>query len=109
MENKKREKPKHLGRGLESLLGPIKYDVIDSNQGLQLQELAPNFPPDKELRESLQEININTISPNPHQARTVWNEQELAELAESIKANGVIQPIIVRPFGKKSEISLGKT
>ncbi|MHC4751596.1 MAG: ParB/RepB/Spo0J family partition protein, partial [Planctomycetota bacterium] len=58
---------------------------------------APNFPADIELRDSLREINIDAISPNPYQARTVWNEQELAELAESIRANGIIQPIIVRP------------
>lgn len=108
MEIKKREKPKHLGRGLESLLGPIKIDATDLNQVSPMQEIAPNFPPDKELRESFLEININSISPNPHQARTVWNEQELAELAESIKTNGVIQPIIVRPFGPGYQLIAGE-
>jgi ParB family chromosome partitioning protein len=133
MENKKREKPKHLGRGLESLLGPIKYDITDTKFGVQgsgfndvhqipnpetrttnpVQSLAeeessPNFLPDKELRDSLQEINIDTISPNPYQARTVWNEQELAELAESIKANGIIQPIIVRPAGPGYQLIAGE-
>ncbi|MBN1510067.1 MAG: ParB/RepB/Spo0J family partition protein [Sedimentisphaerales bacterium] len=44
------------------------------------------------------DLALDQISPNPYQARTVWHEQDLVELADSIKANGVIQPIIVRPF-----------
>jgi ParB family chromosome partitioning protein len=108
MEVKKREKPKHLGRGLESLIGPIKYNVVAAKQPTPEQESAPNFPPDKELSESLKEISLNAISPNPYQARTVWNEQELEELAESIRANGVIQPIIVRPAGPGYELIAGE-
>ncbi len=108
MEVKKREKPKHLGRGLESLLGPIKYDVLAIKQQATEQESASNFPPDKELSESFKEISLNAISTNPYQARTVWNEQELAELAESIKANGVIQPILVRPAGPGYELIAGE-
>jgi len=108
MANKKREKPKHLGRGLESLLGPIISDPTEANQLLPDTVSVSNFPPDKELRESLQEINIDAISPNPYQARTAWNEQELAELAESIKANGIIQPIIVRPVGPGYQLIAGE-
>ena len=96
MAGKKKEKPRHLGRGLQSLLGPITFDAAEANQMLSNPLAGPNFPPDKELHDSLQEISIDAISPNPYQARTVWDEQELADLAESIKANGVIQPIIVR-------------
>jgi ParB family chromosome partitioning protein len=108
METKKRDKPKHLGRGLESLLSPIKNNVTAINRPSPEQGSAPNFPLDKELRESLQEISISAISPNPYQARTVWNEQELADLAESIKANGIIQPIIVRPAGPGYELIAGE-
>jgi ParB family chromosome partitioning protein len=43
-------------------------------------------------------LSVDQISANPYQARTSWNPEDLQELAESIKANGVIQPIIVRPF-----------
>jgi len=108
MSNKKREKPKHLGRGLESLLGPIISDPTEASQLLSDTAAVSNFPPDKELRESLQEISIDAVSPNPYQARTVWNEQELAELAESIKANGIIQPIIVRPAGPGYQLIAGE-
>ena len=108
MANKKREKPKHLGRGLASLLGPITLDEAEVNQMLPDPDVAANFPPDKELRDSLREINIDAISPNPYQPRTVWNQEELVDLAESIKANGIIQPIIVRPAGAGFELIAGE-
>ncbi|MHC4641499.1 MAG: ParB/RepB/Spo0J family partition protein [Planctomycetota bacterium] len=109
MAIKKKEKQRHLGRGLESLLGPIT-SVHDSYKKRQLPEAVdePIFPPDKELQQSLQEISIDLISPNPYQARTVWNQQELEELTESIKANGVLQPIIVRPAGDRFELIAGE-
>ncbi|MCC9943021.1 ParB/RepB/Spo0J family partition protein [Streptococcus agalactiae] len=47
--------------------------------------------------EYLETININHIAPNPYQPRLEFNTKELEELADSIKINGLIQPIIVRP------------
>ena len=92
------EKPKHLGRGLESLLGPIMSERPAIADLSPQQADAHNFPPDKELRDSMRDLALERISPNPYQARTVWDEQDLIQLADSIKANGVIQPIIVRSF-----------
>jgi ParB family chromosome partitioning protein len=108
MANKKTERPKHLGRGLESLLSPIISKETELRSMVPDEAVASNFPPDKELRDSLQDIGIDAISPNPYQARTVWNEQELADLAESIKANGVIQPIIVRRAGPGYQLIAGE-
>jgi ParB family chromosome partitioning protein len=108
MTNKKREKPKRLGRGLQSLLSPITSRTAEANQVSPEPAINPNFPPDKELRDSLKEISIEAISPNPYQARTVWDEQELADLAESIRANGVIQPIIVRPARSGYQLIAGE-
>ena len=109
MAIKKKEKQRHLGRGLESLLGPIT-SVRNSYKSRNLpdSDADANFPPDKELQQSLREINTDSISPNPYQARTVWNQQELEELTESIKANGVLQPIIVRPAADGFEIIAGE-
>ena len=108
MASKRKEKPKHLGRGLQSLLRPI---ISDSEHleplSVSTQEGA-NFPPDNDLNESLKEIDLESISPNPYQARTVWNEQELSELAESVRANGIIQPIIVRPAGTGYQLIAGE-
>ncbi len=108
MTNKKREKPKRLGRGLQSLLSPITFGTAEANQVSPEPAINPNFPPDKELCDSLQEISIEAISSNPYQARTVWDEQELADLAESIRANGVIQPIIVRPAESGYQLIAGE-
>jgi len=103
-----KEKTKHLGRGLQSLLGPIMPELAEATEILSTPATISNFPLDKELRDSLQELRIDDISPNPYQARTVWNEQELADLAESIRANGVIQPIIVRPSGARYQLIAGE-
>ena len=108
MTDGKREKPRHLGRGLQSLIRPIISDAKEAEQLLPSSAAAFNFPPDKELRDSLQEIGIDAISPNPYQARTVWNEQELADLAESIRANGIIQPIVVRPTDTGYQLIAGE-
>lgn len=108
MTNKKKEKPKRLGRGLQSLLSPITFGAAEANQVSPEPAINPKFPPDKELRDSLKEISIEAISPNPYQARTVWDEQELADLAESIRANGVIQPIIVRPAESGYQLIAGE-
>jgi ParB family chromosome partitioning protein len=104
---RKKDKPKHLGRGLQSLLSPIITDM-EAQELLSNPSENSNFPSDKELSNSLQELNIEDISANPYQARTVWNEQELADLAESIRANGVIQPIIVRPSGSRYQLIAGE-
>ncbi len=108
MADSKKEKPRHLGRGLQSLMGPITISNSEPEQVFSSPAEVSNFPPDKELRDSLQKINIDSISPNPYQARTVWNEQELSELTESIRANGIIQPIIVRPIGTGFQLIAGE-
>jgi len=108
MVNKKKEKPKHLGRGLRSLLGPITPETDDTKPFISLSSVDPNFPSDKQLHTSLREISIEAITPNPYQPRTVWNQQELEDLAESIRANGIVQPVIVRPAGAGFELIAGE-
>jgi ParB family transcriptional regulator, chromosome partitioning protein len=60
------------------------------------------------LHSALRHIPLEAITANPYQPRTEWDPQQLAELAESIKTSGVIQPIIVRPFGDKYQIIAGE-
>lgn len=57
---------------------------------------------------SLKNIDINKIIVNKQQPRTVFDEEKIAELASSIKENGLIQPIIVRKKGKQFEIIAGE-
>ncbi len=108
MTTKKTEKPKHLGRGLASLLGPITsgrelpkvpipIQAIDAKSGLQ-----------KHLAGTLHEIEIEAIRPNPYQVRSDFNEQQLMDLAASITANGLVQPIIVRQDGAGYQLIAGE-
>ena len=59
-------------------------------------------------KDSVVELKINDISPNDGQPRKVFNEELLNELAESIKENGVIQPIIVQKKGTGYRIVAGE-
>lgn len=80
-----KDKRNVLGRGLDTLL--------PSNRPATAPAPAPQQPPG----ESVREIAIELIDRNPYQTRTRFDEIALAELAESIKSSGVIQPIMVRP------------
>ncbi|MBS6554573.1 ParB/RepB/Spo0J family partition protein [Collinsella stercoris] len=54
------------------------------------------------------EMPLEQIVPNPNQPRTHFNESELEELSESIRENGVLQPLLVRKNGSKYEIIAGE-
>lgn len=71
--------------------------------GKGLGALIPNIDlgaAEKSFRETYQEININDIRPLKDQARQIFNEEKLEELAVSIKEHGVIQPVLVRPLSE---------
>ena len=108
MSTKNKEKPKHLGRGLDALLGPIKSDGIDTKPAIPILEIGHKANQDKELDNAMREIRIELISPNPYQPRRAWDDAELADLAESIKVSGVLQPILVRPVENGYELIAGE-
>jgi ParB family transcriptional regulator, chromosome partitioning protein len=58
--------------------------------------------------DTLLEIAVEEIEPNPHQPRKVFNAAALDELTASIKASGVIQPVIVRPQGSGYQLVAGE-
>ena len=105
MRAKEKAKRRHLGRGLESLLGPIN-DQPDLPPK-QEKEDKP-FPPDKELQHALQMVPVAQITPNPYQPRKTWDDDDLADLAASITANGVIQPILLRQTEEGYEVIAGE-
>ena len=57
---------------------------------------------------SQEELPLDSIQPNPNQPRTDFNEDALADLADSIKKEGLLQPILVRPVGDKYQIIAGE-
>lgn len=58
--------------------------------------------------DSVAELSIALIEPNPHQPRTDLDEERIADLSDSIKRHGLLQPIIVRPLGDKYQIIAGE-
>lgn len=108
MSNARADKPRHLGRGLESLLSPIMVAEPVGGDSPASFGIDAKLPEDKELHESLRSVPVGSVRPNPYQARIVWNDQDLKELADSIRANGVIQPIIVRPFQGAYQLIAGE-
>jgi signal recognition particle-docking protein FtsY len=54
------------------------------------------------------EIDIDLIEPSPYQPRTRFREEALDELARSIQASGIIQPIVVRPIGSRFQLIAGE-
>ena len=77
-----------LGRGLNALLG---------------EEL-----PQQQVEAANSEIDIDLIEPNPEQPRTRFAEVSLEELAQSIRVNGVVQPIVLRQVGGRYQIVAGE-
>ena len=65
-------------------------------------------PAEPASRAAASEVDIDLLSPNPRQPRAHIDETHLDELAESIRRNGVIQPILVRPAGDRFEIVAGE-
>lgn len=105
MSAKEKAKRRHLGRGLESLLG--SFDDQTYLPPRQEKTDKP-FPPDKELQQALQMVPVARITPNPYQPRKVWDDEDLADLAASITANGVIQPILLRQNEDGYEVIAGE-
>ena len=83
---------RRLGRGLESLLGSMKEEA----------------PPAPVAPGGVQRVPIGKIRANPQQPRTDFAERELAELAESVKAVGILQSLIVRPEGDGYQLIAGE-
>ena len=84
LQNKRRG----LGRGLDAILQSPETDITSS-------DISGNY-----VAGAVAELNIDFIEANPFQPRTDFDENALNELAESIKVQGVIQPVTVRKMGR---------
>jgi ParB family transcriptional regulator, chromosome partitioning protein len=78
-----------LGRGLSALLPGAETDQ-DTPEAEGREGAAATAP-------GLSEIDVAEIHPNPRQPRTSFRQEELDELAASIREHGVLQPVLVRP------------
>lgn len=97
------EKRRALGRGLESLLPSVvpprepRTAWSPAASGDHAAVLPTVHAQEESPRDQVVELSLDLIDPNPYQTRTRFTEEQLAELAESIRTSGVIQPVVVRP------------
>lgn len=97
-----------LGRGLGALIRepeppqqptPGTATVPSAAAVAPARDVAPAGP---------REIEIDLIQPSPYQPRTRFREEALDELARSITASGIIQPLVVRPIGNRFQLIAGE-
>jgi ParB family chromosome partitioning protein len=90
-------KKRALGKGLDALLSPRATAVTKPTANVPKQ---PAATPTK--------LPIERVVPNPLQPRTVFHQQALDELSQSIRANGIIQPLIVRRVDGNVQLVAGE-
>src|SRR5690349_21165286 len=99
-----------LGRGLGALIrepeapqAPAQQPAVSgATQG------AATAPAREQVPSGPQQIDIDLIEPSPYQPRTRFREEALEELARSIQASGIIQPLVVRPIGNRFQLIAGE-
>ena len=100
-------KRKGLGRGLDALLG--LDTTTDDNNSNDLRKRGADITTDHPRKDLLKELPVEFMQRGKYQPRRDMHPKALEELANSIKAQGVMQPIVVRPVGvDKYEIIAGE-
>ena len=93
-------KRRALGKGIESLLpGRPAAPPADAEVAAGAAGDASGKP---------REVPVELIDRNPYQTRTNFDPEKLGELADSIKASGVVQPILLRPIGDRYQLIAGE-
>src|SRR5215470_4979344 len=96
-----------LGRGLGALIRepePVQPTPVQTPSAGSAVAAAPA----REAVYGPQELDIDLVEPSPYQPRTRFREEALDELARSIQASGIIQPIVVRPVGNRYQLIAGE-
>ena len=89
-------KNRGLGKGLEALFADVEIDVGNEKNKTNKNNEGVSF------------VDINMIKPSGYQPRKTFGEDKIDELAKSIEAHGIIQPIVIRKAGAGYEIVAGE-
>jgi ParB family transcriptional regulator, chromosome partitioning protein len=97
------EKPRRLGRGLDALISAVAQPTAT----------PPSTATASDARDAgsrIEQIEVDRIRPNPFQPRQEFRQEEIAELAASLAASGILQPIALRPAadGRGYELIAGE-
>lgn len=104
-------KNRGLGKGLSALFAETdaEYDkTMEADFGLPKRAESPKPTAASAPEAGVAEIAINLIAPNPDQPRKVFDQEKLQELANSIAAHGVIQPVVLNRKGDRYIIIAGE-
>jgi len=85
-----------------------KRPALGRGLGALIPQAAPPPPRERDVTRAPAELDIDLLSPNPSQPRVQMDDAKLDELAQSIRAHGVIQPVLVRKVGDRHEIVAGE-
>lgn len=116
IQNDSSNKKKALGRGIGSLLGgssnsslmgpqiekPAQRPAVSTppaGASVAANLASPAPAPQVPAEARIWKVGIDKLKPSPYQPRTQFEKEKLAELSESIKTSGIIQPIVVRKTG----------
>jgi ParB family chromosome partitioning protein len=103
--SKRPERRGGLGRGIGSLIPEGDRNAVDVFFGSDnKQPIGVEVAPGARLGQ----LDLDQITPNPQQPRTVFEADAFAELVHSIREFGVLQPIVVRPLGAGYELIMGE-
>ncbi len=96
-----------LGRGLGALISNGSTTPAKPAAAPSAPSAAPT-PTKESGMPGYQEVPLNLIDPNPHQPRKQFDPAQLADLADSIRAEGLLQPIVVRAAGDRFQLIAGE-
>lgn len=97
--------PRGLGRGLGELFQRTEPTPTPRPDRQQPDGDGPDIPAGASFRE----VPVTSITPNPRQPRTVFDEDALAEMVASVREVGLLQPVVVRPLGNdRFELVMGE-
>src|SRR6202171_3211803 len=100
-----------LGRGLGALIRepePKTPELTPIQPQATTASGAASAPAREATHPGPQQVDIDLIKPSPYQPRTRFREEALDELARSIQASGIIQPLVVRPIGLRFQLIAGE-
>jgi ParB family chromosome partitioning protein len=101
-----------LGRGLGALIREPEPKAPPESVPIQPQRTNAGGAAVVPAREAVhawpREVDIDLVEPSPYQPRTRFREEALDELARSIQASGIIQPLVVRPIGARFQLIAGE-
>lgn len=101
-----------LGRGLGALIRDSEPKIQPGTPQAQPRATAASGAAVMPARDALSsgplQLDIDLIEPSPYQPRTRFREEALEELARSIQASGIIQPLVVRPIGSRYQLIAGE-